>query len=137
MIRAGTIKLPFTFAVGKAASAVLSALEEKQEILGSHCKKCDSVLAPARSFCPTCGTTELTNWVLPTKGVLQAWTEVPGRGAFGLILLDGADTAIPHHVLTPPEHLKHGTRVIARFGLNAKDSSKAELLGFKISEVTE
>jgi hypothetical protein len=67
---------------------------------------------------------------------LVAWTHVPGRGTFGLILLDKADTAMVHRVLGESSALNHGARVRARF-VNAPEDKPFECLaGFEVEEAT-
>ncbi len=137
MIREGSIKLPFAFAVGEAASKVLEAIEERQEILGSHCFACDEVFAPARSFCPGCGTSDLTTRLVGPGGTLRAWTDVPGRGVFGLILLDGASRPWVHNLIGDRNQFGVGVRVEARFSPIQGDPSKAALVGFEHMEAAQ
>ncbi len=132
MIRGGTIKLPFTFAAGKAGSAALAAIKEREAILGSYCGSCNVVLVPARSFCPHCNEEELEPRDVGPKGTLQYWTEVPGRGIFGYIALEGADSGFVHHLLASPAGLACGAQVIAAFGPVASDPAKTELKGFEL-----
>ncbi len=136
MICEGTIKLPFTFAAGKAGSAMLTAIKERETILGSHCGSCDIVLVPARSFCPHCNGEDLTPRDVGPQGRLQFWTDVPGRGTFGFILLEGADVSFVHRLLGPHGNLTPGADVTAYFGPLAGDTSKSELLGFELVEET-
>ena len=136
MIREGAIRLPFCYAAGKSASRFFIALRERNVILGSRCSQCARVLAPARSFCPTCADADLEDRQIGPCGKLVAWTHVPGRGTFGLILLDKADTAIVHWVLGESSALNHGARVRARF-VNAPEDKPFECLaGFEVEEAT-
>lgn len=134
MIREGSIQLPFTFAAGKAASEVLTAIEERQVITGSTCPSCNLTVAPARSFCPECCSADLTTMEAGPGGVLQAWSEVPGRSVFGLVLLDGTDRPMAHRILGPISDLAVGARVTASFGPSADDPLKTELSGFEPAE---
>lgn len=134
MIREGTIRLPFTYAAGKSGSAFFRALQERQCILGSRCAACRRVLAPARSFCPTCGDATLETVDVGSAGVLLAWTERPGKGIFGLIRLDSADTGIVHRILDSTNSLSSGMRVRARFGNATVDNPHESLLGFEAEE---
>lgn len=130
MIREGTIRLPFRYAAGQAASRFFIALQERNVILGSRCSACRRVLAPARSFCPTCAGSALETTEIGPGGVLASWTSVPGRGTFGLVLLDGADTAMLHLVLAEPEELHCGLRVRARFADAPPERPFDALAGF-------
>ncbi len=134
MIREGTIRLPFTYAAGKSGSAFYRALQERHGILGSRCTECQRVLAPARSFCPTCGDAVLETIELGLSGLLLAWTERPGRGLFGLVRLDLADTAIVHKVLGSSDSLSPGMRVRARFADASAENPHESLLGFEPEE---
>lgn len=132
MIREGSIRLPFTYAAGKAASTFFDALQERQAILGSHCSECDRVLAPVRSFCPTCGNATLVPVELGQSGVLLAWTERPGKGVFGLIRLDSADTGMVHRILGSGNSLSSGLRVRACFDIATDAHPHDILLGFAV-----
>lgn len=134
MIREGTIQLPFTFAAGKAASAVLTAMEKRQVIPASTCPSCDLTVAPARSFCPQCCSSELTTVEAGPGGILQAWSQVPGRALFGLVLLDGTDRPMAHRILGSISDLSVGARVTASFGPLPDDALKTELSGFELTE---
>lgn len=134
MIREGSIRLPFTYAAGVSGSEFLNALQTRQSILGSRCSACSRVLAPVRSFCPTCGDATLETVELGPGGVLLAWTERPGKGAFGLIQLDSADTAIVHRILGSCDSLSSGERVRARFANASTDQAHDSLLGFEAED---
>ncbi|MCP4299026.1 MAG: hypothetical protein GY783_00445 [Gammaproteobacteria bacterium] len=134
MIREGTIRLPFTYAAGKSGSAFYRALQERQCILGSRCTECQRVLAPARSFCPTCGDATLEDVDISSTGVLLAWTERPGKGLLGLIRLDSADTAIVHRILGSSDSLSSGMPVRARFDTATAENPHEALLGFEVGD---
>lgn len=121
MIREGSIRIPFRFAAGGTASAFLQALRDEGRILGARCGPCDRVSAPARPFCPACGdaTDELVE--VGPEGVVTSWTELPGRGVFGLVRLDGADGATLHRLLGPGPWVS-GQRVCARMASERKGS---------------
>lgn len=131
MIREGSIRLPFTYAAGISGSTFFNALQEQQVILGSRCSVCGRVLAPARSFCPTCSDATLENVEIGPGGVLLAWTERPGKGIFGLIRLDLADTGVVHRILSGSDSLSSGMRVRGRFAKAAADRPLKSLLGFE------
>lgn len=135
MIREGSIRLPFTYAAGNCGSAFFRALQERQSLLGSRCSMCHRVLAPARSFCPTCGDGTLETVELGPGGVLLAWTERPGKAVFGLVLLDSADTGIVHRILNGNDSLSSGMRVRALFGDASAENPHESLLGFEPEEL--
>jgi len=132
VILEGSVRLPFRYAAGATASTFLQALRDEGRILGSRCPSCRTVLCPPRPDCPRCGKPATEPVEVGPAGTLVSWTELPGRGAFGLVRPDGADTAFVHRLLAPPQGLRAGTRVRARF---AEDRSGgiADLAGFEVA----
>lgn len=120
MIRDGSIRIPFRYAAGDTGSRFLRALQEGR-IVASRCSTCERVHCPPASFCPECGASTASVDVA-SSGTLSSWTEVPGRGAYGLVILDGADTAMLHRLLGTGWTI--GARVRARF---ASDPSASVL----------
>ena len=129
MISEGSIQIPFRFAAGKGGSRFLSALRDEQIILASPCPECGLVLCPARSFCAKCGAELVRTVEVGPKGKLQSWTRYPGKGAFGLILLEGADTALLHRLLDAPEQPLAGSLWQARFA-RERSGHISDLEGF-------
>ncbi len=130
MILEGTIQIPFRYAAGKAGSRFLTALQEEQTILASPCLACGQVYCPARSFCARCGA-ELEELIpVGPEGELLSWTEVKGKGAFGLVRLDGATSALLHRLLALPAASGAGIRVRARFATQ-RSGSILDLEGFE------
>ena len=132
MIREEKIQIPFTYAAGQAGSRFLVALRDDGKIMGSRCGACDHVAVPARSFCPACSKDELADVELAIEGSLVSWTEIPGRGVFALIDLDGADGALLHRLIDPPEELVVGQRVRAQFAETRK-AHISDLSGFVVT----
>lgn len=66
-------------------------------------------------------------------GTLVSWTELSqstaGSRTFGLVLLDGADTAIVHRLIDATAPWTAGSRVRARFG-EARTGSILDIVGF-------
>ncbi|GMR02156.1 MAG: Zn-ribbon domain-containing OB-fold protein [Acidimicrobiia bacterium] len=114
MIHESAIKLPFSYAAGGVGSRFLIALRDDQTILGARCASCSTITAPARSFCSNCNRAVNELVEVGPGGTLEAWTDQPGTGIFGLIHLDGADTALVHR-LTGSDAWQPGTRVMAVF----------------------
>ncbi len=137
MIREQSIRLPFEYAAGQAGSAFLAALRDDRRILGSKCSACQRVVCPAQAYCSRCGgaPTELVD-VSPC-GTLQSWTErAEGRSeprCFGLVLLDGADTAFIHRLLARQGSWSVGARVRARF-CEGRTGSILDIEGFLLTE---
>lgn len=100
MIRVEGVRLGFRYATGAAAGRALLALRDERRLQGSRCPACARVLCPARGFCPTCGGATASDLVpLGPGAVLLASTELPERGAFGLVRPDGADGALVHRLV--------------------------------------
>lgn len=133
MILEGSIRLPFTYAAGGAGSAFLAALRDSAEILATRCEACSLVACPAGAFCPSCGASTGTLVAVGPAGTLEAWTDVPGKGVFGLIRLDGADTAFVHVLLGPADRWALGRRVVARFAAE-RAGSISDIEGFEPEE---
>jgi uncharacterized protein len=114
MILESPIKLPFSYAAGEVGSRFLVALRDNQIVLGVRCATCSTVTAPVRPFCSSCSraVTELVE--VGPGGTLEAWTAQPGTGIFGLVRLDGADTALVHRLIGDGEW-RPGIRVRAVF----------------------
>ncbi len=132
MIREEKIQIPFTYAAGQAGSRFLVALRDDGRIMGSRCAACGHISVPLRSFCPACSEGELSDIEMSGEGSLVSWTEIPGRGVFALVNLDGSDGALLHRLIDPPDKLAVGQRVQAQFS----DDRKAhinDLAGFVVS----
>ncbi len=132
MIREEKIQIPFVYAAGQAGSRFLVALRDDGRILGSRCAACGHVSVPTRSFCPACSEGELNDVELAGEGRLVSWTEIPGRGVFALIDLDGADGALLHRLIDPPTEIAVGLRVRAQFAETRK-AHISDLAGFVVT----
>ena len=111
------IRLPYRYSPGPAQRAALEGFAAGV-LRGSRCDTCQITLAPARPYCPRC--TGRTGAVvdLSDVGTLQGWT-TRNHGAtastFGMVRLDGADTALLHRVEATADQLVVGLRVRARW----------------------
>ena len=125
MVYKSRINVPYNWWAGDTASKFLIAIRDEQKILGTRCDQCEWVFLPPRKTCPTCFT-ENREWVeVSDIGVLQAFTVARRQLAslskkvpvcFGLIKLEGADTALLHYLgEVDPDEIKIGMRVKARF----------------------
>jgi hypothetical protein len=124
------INVPYKWWAGETASRFFIALRDEKKILGTRCARCGRVYVPPRKVCPLCFT-ENTDWVtVSDQGVLLTYTvarrqlaALPGKvpAFFGLVKLDGADTALLHHLGEVEEaELRIGMRVKAEFAANRK-----------------
>ncbi len=114
MIVEGRVQIPFRYAAGAAASRFGAALRDERRILGARCSGCDRVLCPPDPFCGRCGGAAGATVEVGPGATLLAWTELPGRGTFALVQLDGADGALAHRLLGEPAPVV-GMRLRARF----------------------
>jgi uncharacterized OB-fold protein len=125
MVYQGRINVPYNWWAGDTASKFLLAIRDERKILGTRCGKCNRVFVPPRKTCPTCFT-ENGEWVnVSDVGIVKAFTvarrqlaALPGKVpvCFGLIELEGADTALLHYLgEVEPDEIKIGMRVQACF----------------------
>ena len=129
------ISVPYFWWAGETASNFFASLAEKKKILGTKCGKCGKVFVPPRKTCPQCYQ-EKTAWVeLPCEGELVTFTVARRKLAampkeppliYGLIRLDGADTALLHMLgEVAPKDVKIGMRVAAKFADGAQKNIMA------------
>lgn len=129
MIAEGRVQIPFRYAAGAAAGRYGAALRDECRILAARCGGCGRVLCPPGPFCGCCGAAAGEPVEVGPGGALVSWTELPGRGAFGMIRLDGADGAIVHRLHCEPAALSAGARVRARFAA-ARSGDVRDIEGF-------
>ena len=133
MIRVSSINIPFRYAAGRAGGRFLAALRDEGRIFGTRCPACARILCPARSFCPICGG-DTGEWVeVGPGGILVSWTEIPGRGVYGLVHMDGADTALLHLLLAETSTWSIGARVSAVLARERRGSI-LDIQGFRLAE---
>jgi hypothetical protein len=124
------INVPYKWWAGETASKFFISLRNEKKILGTRCGCCNRVYVPPRKVCPSCFT-ENPEWVeVSDEGVLLTYTVARRQLAalpeqapvfFGLVKLDGADTALLHHLGELDEaELRIGMRVKAEFAANRK-----------------
>jgi uncharacterized protein len=127
MVYRSKINIPYSWWAGDTASKFYSTLRDEKKIIGTRCSACDKVFLPPRKVCPSCFT-ENREWVrLSDQGALLSFTVARRRLAaipkdrkipviWGLIKLDGADTAMLHYLdEVKPENVTIGMRVKAVF----------------------
>lgn len=115
MIVADRVRIPFRYAAGGAASRFGVGLRDERRILGARCNGCGRVLCPPGPFCGRCGGAPGDAVEVGPGATLVAWTELPDRGTFALVHLDGADGALVHRLLGEPHGLRAGIRLRACF----------------------
>ncbi len=125
MVCRSQISVPYTWWAGDTASKFFISLRDEKKIMGAKCGQCGRVYIPPRKVCPLCFT-ENPEWVqVSDQGVLLSYTVARRQLAslpkkvpviFGLIKLDGADTALLHYLgQVELEKLRVGMRLKARF----------------------
>ena len=125
LVHQSQINVPYSWWAGDTASRFFTALRDEKKILGTRCDACNRTFVPPRKTCPLCfGENE--NWVeVAPHGVVESFTVARRQLAaiprkvpviFGLIRLDGADTALLHYIdEVAPETVQIGMRVTACF----------------------
>ncbi len=128
MIREESIRISFNYAAGGAGSRALVALRDDQRLLGSHCPDCERTMAPARSFCPTCGAEDLADVELGPGAELISITET-AQGLFALVRPHGADTAMVQRLIGDADDFSIGDRLRPVFAAD-RVGHIADLAGF-------
>jgi len=124
MVYKSKIRVPYSWWAGDTASVFLTSLRDRKVIQGKKCAQCNKVYVPPRKACPACF--KETEWVaVSDTGTVLSYTVVRKKLAalpkdppviYGLIKLDGADTAMLHFLGdVVPEKLAVGMRVKAKF----------------------
>lgn len=119
------INVPYHWWAGDTASRFYAALRDDARLTATRCKDCGTVTVPPRKSCPQCFT-QHAEWVtLPGTGTVASFTVArrqlaalpkPVPVIFALISLDGADTALLHHLDDiAPEAVHIGLRVTPVF----------------------
>lgn len=125
MVQASRISVPYHWWAGETASRFFISLRDDQTILGTQCEGCGKTYVPPRKTCPTCFTINAQWRTVASQGTLVTYTVVRRHLAalpqkppliYGLIRLDGADTALLHIIgEVKPEDVQIGMRLQARF----------------------
>jgi len=124
------IGVPYQWWAGETATRFFVAIRDEKKIMGTKCAKCARVFVPPRKTCPSCFIPN-EQWVtLSPEGELISFTvarkqlaALPRKAPviFGLVKLDGADTALLHMLgEMDPADVKIGMRVCAKFAENRK-----------------
>ena len=127
----------FNYDAGAIRSKFLIELRDNQKIMGIRCPNCKIVYVPARSTCDQCFAS-LNDFIeVANTGTLMTFSVVnesqvyyPAKPPFtyGIIKLDGADTALVHLIgEVEPENIRIGMRVKAVF----KEERRGSILDIK------
>ena len=129
----GYIKMPYNWSAGDTGSHFLTQLRDYKRIWGTQCPSCKRVYLPPRNHCFSCFVS-IGDWVeLKPEGVLITYTVLhyhePALHPFkspliyGLIKLDGSDTAMLHIISgVKSDDIYSGMRVKAVFAEERKGS---------------
>lgn len=132
------LSIPYSWAAGRHATRFYREIAERRKLFGTRCPRCQRVLFPARKACSRCFT-ETTDWVeVGPAGTVTSFTIVhyaepqiqplPPPLVYGLIQLDGADTAFVHLIHeVDVAQVKTGMRVEAVFA----ESPQGNILDIK------
>ena len=134
------INVPYHWWAGDTASRFFAALRDEARLTATRCMDCGKVTVPPRKTCPQCFT-QHTEWVvLPGTGTVTAFTVArrqlaalpkPVPVIFALIALDGADTALLHHIGdVAPDAVHIGLRVTPVFA-DARTGGIMDIRHFK------
>jgi uncharacterized OB-fold protein len=122
----GKMALPYQYFAGATGSRFIVALRDEKTIFGVRCPKCEMTFVPPRQICDRCFADLSEHWieVAPT-GTVTGFTVIryaepyqPKEPPYliALILLDGADTPIPHLLeCGDQKNARIGMRVCAVF----------------------
>ncbi len=118
--------LPYNWALGPTWTKFFDGLK-KGKIFGTRCKKCNKVLVPARTFCPSCYE-DMEEWVeLPQEGSIETWCLVnyeyygqvkKAPYIIGQIRLDKSDCSLTHFIggldLSDPDKVGAKMKTVSR-----------------------
>jgi uncharacterized OB-fold protein len=134
----GELSVSFRYTPGVGNTAFFEALRDRGVLLGSRCDECAVTYLPARIFCERC-LAELEPAVeCGPEGELLSWTiarvDVDDRPldppvVYGLVRLDGADTAFLHRMLGADREPAIGARVRAVLASH-REGSILDIEGF-------
>ncbi len=133
----GKLVVPYRYFVGRLASKALIALRDDKKVMGVRCPTCNLTYMPPRSTCGRCFSKLEELVEVGDKGTVLTYTVVYHKEpvhpmeppfVYGLIKLDGADTALPHFIgEVEPEKVSIGMKVQAVF----KDKREGNILDIK------
>jgi len=134
----GELSVSFRYTPGVGNSAFFEALRDRGVFLGSRCEKDGVTYLPTRAFCERCLAELTPNVECGPEGELLSWTvarvdvdeEPLDRSVtYGLVRLDGADTAMLHRLIEVDGEPTIGMRVRAVLA-DRREGSIFDLDGF-------
>jgi uncharacterized OB-fold protein len=134
----GELSVSFRYTPGVGNTAFFEALRDRGTFLGSRCVSCGVTYLPARVFCERCLAELRPDTECGPAGELLSWTVVrldvddqplDRPVIYGLIRLDGADTAFMHRLVDVDGDPAIGARVSAVLA-SERDGSILDVAGF-------
>jgi uncharacterized protein len=134
----GELSVSFRYTPGVGNTAFFEALRDRGVFLGSRCATCEVTYLPARVFCERCLSELAPDTECGPGGELLSWTvvrlDVDDRPleapvTYGLVRLDGADTAFLHRLVDVDGEPAIGDRVTAVLA-GQRDGSILDVEGF-------
>lgn len=134
----GELSVSFRYTPGVGNTAFFEALRDRGVFLGSRCVSCEVTYLPARVFCERCLAELTADTECGPSGELLSWTVVrldvddqplDRSVTYGLIRLDGADTAFLHRLVDGDGDPVIGSRVSAVLA-PTRDGSILDVEGF-------
>jgi uncharacterized OB-fold protein len=134
----GELSVSFRYTPGVGNTAFFEALRDRGVFLGSRCTSCEVTYVPARVFCERCLAELAPDTECGPAGELLSWTVVrvdvddqplDRPVTYGLVRLDGADTAFLHLLVDVDGEPAIGDRVSAVLA-SERDGSILDVVGF-------
>jgi uncharacterized OB-fold protein len=142
MVYQSQINVPYSWWAGDTATRFYVTLRDEKKITATKCGNCGKVWLPPRKICPHCFT-ENMEWVkVSDEGTVLSFTvarrpfaAIPADKKvpviWGLIQLDGADTALLHYLDgVKPGDVSIGMRVTAVYS-EARKGTIRDISHFK------
>ncbi|MBI3551386.1 MAG: Zn-ribbon domain-containing OB-fold protein [Elusimicrobia bacterium] len=139
LVHESRIAVPYAWSAGEVLSRFLKALRDERKILATRCPSCRKAYVPPRKTCGNCFEA-CGEWLeVGPRGTLLSFTQAlydsPAHPRpspiYGLIRLEGADTALAHLVgESKLENLRLGMSVEAVFS-ESRSGSILDILHFR------
>jgi len=144
MVLKSRIKIPYTWYVGETGGRFFVDIRDNKRITGTRCEKCGINYVPPRKTCGRCFSDLDDSWrEVGPGGVVESFTVVHYHEVshpkdppviYGLIKLDGADTALVHLLAgVEPGEIRTGMRVKAVFA-EKREGHMKDIEGFVPAE---
>ncbi len=118
----GAINISYRWPMGEAERAFFGNLKDRGILTGAHCRRCDRVMVPPRSFCEECFERDIEYVEVASTGTVVTFAEsyfsLDGKRLeepfyVGIIHIDGTDGGLFHRLKPAGKSLEIGTAVQA------------------------